>query len=121
MVCQSYGKAEPCLTSGGGAVTRQPLVSRKASAQGLVKYINAVKTVATLTQGKAEPCLTSGGGAVTRQPLVSRKASARLLRGRTESWQRITNQRTKTQGQRPKQALLRRTSFSFPTASVACI
>jgi hypothetical protein len=44
MVCQSYGKEEPCLTSGGGAATRQPLVSRKASARGLVKYINTVET-----------------------------------------------------------------------------
>jgi len=44
MGCKSYGKAEPCLTSGGGAVTRQPLVSHKASAKALVKYINAVET-----------------------------------------------------------------------------
>jgi len=42
MVCQSYGKAEPCLTSGGGAATNLPFVSRAASA--LVKYINAVST-----------------------------------------------------------------------------
>jgi hypothetical protein len=41
MVCQSYGKAEPCLSSGGGAAARQPLVSRKACAHELVKYINA--------------------------------------------------------------------------------
>jgi len=33
MVWQSYGKAEPCLTSGGGAATSQPFVSRIASAQ----------------------------------------------------------------------------------------
>jgi hypothetical protein len=45
MVCQGYGKAEPCLTSGGAAATRQPLVSRKASAYRFVKYINAVETV----------------------------------------------------------------------------
>jgi hypothetical protein len=45
MVWHSYGKAQPCLTSGGGAAARQPLVSREASALGLVKYINAVSTV----------------------------------------------------------------------------
>ena len=40
MVCHSYSKAEPCLTSGGGA-----------------------PKMVCHSYGKAEPCLTSGGGA----------------------------------------------------------
>jgi FkbM family methyltransferase len=64
MVCHSYGKAEPCLTSGGGAATRQPLVWREASAHELVKYINAV------SKGKLE-LLTRVAGSLPHGWLTS--------------------------------------------------
>jgi hypothetical protein len=45
MFCQSYGKAEPCLTSGGGAAIRQASFARKASAHEFAKYNSAVDMI----------------------------------------------------------------------------
>jgi len=42
MVCQSYGRRSHASHPAAEPRTRQPLVSREASAHGLVKYINAV-------------------------------------------------------------------------------